>query len=487
MDRRKFIISTVGALSSEFLVKTGSAQLTPQGSSDVAFTIARSEKSYRIPQTFTGLSYEMSQLEHPGFFSPQNKPLVQYFRSLGVKGVLRLGGGTVDHTVWRPEDVTHSDSDALAVGPGLTPGHRDTIVTKAAIRNLVGFLDATGWALIYGLNFGHGTIERAVDEAEYVYQQAGKHLIAMQIGNEPDAYSKHGMRPSEWGVANFLNEWETWAKAILQRVPNCPLGGPDVAGRNEWFADFAEREHGKVTVLTSHHYAEGPPTDPSMNIERLLSKSSKLASKFGEFVAISSKVGLPYRMAEGNSCYHEGKAGVSDTFASGLWGADFMLATAQLGVAGVNFHGGGEGYYTPVAASPNGAYSARPLYYGMLLCREFCGMFIVPVKLSRGNANVSAYAVCDDDSNIQVAIINKETNVAANVRLSFGGKELQGTQLDLRAPSLESKDGVTFGGSSVTGNGTWNPSQQAAVKTHGGDLTLTLPAASATLLKLKML
>jgi hypothetical protein len=483
MNRRKFIVSTVGALSAALLVKRGHAQ---GATSDVAFSIRLGKKSLQIPQTFSGLSYEISHLADPGFFSPGNKQLIQYFSHLGPKGVLRIGGETSDNTLWSPGETTPRESDLSGAAVGSSPKHKDTIITKAAIVNLRGFLDATGWDLIYGLNFGRGSVEQATDEAQYVYQETSGHLLAVQIGNEPDGYSKHGLRPPNWGVKEYLNEWQIWAKAISQHVPKCPLGGPDLAGSKEWFAEFVDRESRQVQMLTSHHYAEGPPTAPSSNIEHLLADNPKIAMKFQGLVAAGAKAHLPYHLTECNSCYRGGKAGVSDAFASALWCADFMMALAQVGVAGVNLHGGGEQPYTPIATYKTDTFSARPLYYGMLLFSEFSGKTMIPVALSKGRSNVTAYAAGGDESSLQVAVINKETSTAVNVGLSFGGRDVRGSQLDLRAPSVDSKDGVTFGGSAVMADGAWNPSQRTEVKTSGGELRVNLPAASATLLKLRI-
>ena len=46
-----------------------------------------------------------------------------------------------------------------------------------------------------------------------------------------------------------------------------------------------------------------------------------------------------------------GKQGVSNTFASALWGAELMYQVAKQGGIGINFHGGVYGWYTPVAGT----------------------------------------------------------------------------------------------------------------------------------------
>ena len=43
--------------------------------------------------------------------------------------------------------------------------HALTAITPEAIDQLAGFLDAAGWSLIYGLNLGTGTPQRAAEEA----------------------------------------------------------------------------------------------------------------------------------------------------------------------------------------------------------------------------------------------------------------------------------------------------------------------------------
>ncbi|HTC74434.1 MAG TPA: hypothetical protein VK684_02580 [Edaphobacter sp.] len=53
-----------------------------------------------MPIDFTGLSYEAGQLYNPEFFSSRNGPLVDAFRGLSSKGVLRLGGHLSNITPW---------------------------------------------------------------------------------------------------------------------------------------------------------------------------------------------------------------------------------------------------------------------------------------------------------------------------------------------------------------------------------------------------
>ena len=101
----------------------------------------RADEGTRIPYGFTGLSYESSQLSHPQFFSSDNHDLIQFFRTLGNDGVLRLGGNKSEYTVWDP---TGSAEAGTGETEGPDPGNgTDRIfpVTPRSIDNLAGLLD----------------------------------------------------------------------------------------------------------------------------------------------------------------------------------------------------------------------------------------------------------------------------------------------------------------------------------------------------------
>src|SRR5206468_2667046 len=117
---------------------------------------------------------------------------------------------------------------------------RLTPITPAAIDNLRGFLDATGWHCIYGLNFGTGSPERDAEEAAYVARALGPRLKYFQIGNEPDFYRQpnNRLRETGWDFPDYLREWVAIAKAVIERVPDARFGGPDVGSSADWVVRF---------------------------------------------------------------------------------------------------------------------------------------------------------------------------------------------------------------------------------------------------------
>ena len=146
-----------------------------------------------------------------------------------------------------------------------------------------------------------------------------------------------------------------------------------------------------------------------MTIDYLLSSGQRLQTYVIEAVELSKKMGIPYRMAEGNSCWGAGKDGVSNTFASALWVADFMLSIAQAGASGVNLHGGANGLYTPIAGSTREGFTARPIYYGMLLVKQFLGGTLIRTDIDARGEKVSAYAAQTNDS-LKIGVINRGTD-----------------------------------------------------------------------------
>ena len=203
-----------------------------------------------MPLSYNGLSYELAQLTDPHFFSAANRDLVAHFRLLSPNGVLRLGGNTSEFC-WFQADAS-TPAPKLRVPPGKLEDnwmpHRLFAIKPEAIDALAGFVKATGWKLIYGLNFGNNTPAGAAREAAYVAHAIGRTLAYFQIGNEPDLYqdANNGTRPPGWGFADYLREWAAYAEAIAAAVPGARFGAPDVSASSDWVTRFGAEIPSKV-------------------------------------------------------------------------------------------------------------------------------------------------------------------------------------------------------------------------------------------------
>lgn len=491
MDRRAFVRSS--ALVSGAVVCGRRSWSQAASSVSLRLKLDRHKRGNPIPADFTGLSYETSQLNDPDFFSPDNAELVGFIRRLGRSGVLRIGGNSSEYADWSPEGskedrTTREDAQANVLQQALVVDlHQGpakiTKNTPQAVKNLRGFVDAIGWKLIYGLNMGTGSVEMAVAEADYVTRTMGDKLIAFQLCNEPDLFYRNSLRKSDYDFAQFAKEWQSYFEAIRQKLPRAPFAGPDTAFNNEWLVPFARQFKSEAAFLSQHYYAEGPPTDPSMTIERLLRPNPALAREFEGMAQTKQDSGLPFRLAETNSCYRGGKSGVSDTFASALWGADLMYQLAAAGGVGINFHGGGYGWYTPIAGTVTSGFTARPIFHGMLLFAEAGPGYLIDAQLDNqdGAPLLNAYGVVNDDSTVRAIVFNKHADRAIHLTIESGGAAEQARALRLSAPRLDDTQDVTLGGNPVGASGAWEPAHLETLTVHEGAAALDLPAGSAAL------
>jgi len=499
MNRRNFISLSAAACAASLRLPRAFAQENP---ALLRLTLRPDRPGNKIGPDFTGLSYESAQLGNPHFFSGDNTALIGFIRRLGSSGgVLRIGGNTSEYCYWTPDsqasaklpndesmrtgDKTNPIAFGLAVGPDT--GHRAPApvkITPVAVRNLRDFIDATGWKLIYGLNMGTGTAEDAAAEAAYVMDVMGSKLIAFQLCNEPDLFFRNGIRKADYDAAQFGQEWKHFYDVIRARVPDAPFAGPDTAYNNSWLVPFAKQFKKEAQFLSQHYYAEGPPTDPSMTIERLLKPNPKLQEEFEGMKRTMQETGLSFRLAETNSCYSGGKPGVSDTFASALWAGDLMYQLADKGGMGINFHGGGYGWYTPIAGTREDGFLARPIYYGMLMFEQAGARQLVDVQVEglEQAPLLTAYGLRTDSGKIKAAVFNK--NLDRNVRLSVNaGQAFQNAKvIRLHAPRVDDTADVTFGGAPVGANGMWSTAWEETPAMQNGSIAVEMPAASAILI-----
>ncbi len=259
-NRRTIMKGLAGSLAAIALPATLRAQVQQP------FVRVTSQEIAMVPREFMGLSYESSQLSHPQFFCAANHDLIQFFRTLGDQGVLRIGGNMSQYTYWAP---TESLKGVPGETEGPDPGRGSNLtfpVAPLSIDNLNGFLQATGWKLIYGLNLARGQVESLVEEAKYVARVAGDRLVAFQFGNEPDLFKHVGDQNNDWTYEEFIAKWKELYAAIRVELPHAPIAGPDSSSQ-PWNAQFVKEVGNEITLLTGHYYAEGPPTDPRMTVE----------------------------------------------------------------------------------------------------------------------------------------------------------------------------------------------------------------------------
>jgi uncharacterized protein (TIGR03437 family) len=442
----------------------------------VNLTVQSASPGLQVPPQFTGFSYEIDSVVGGTTFYPSNYTLQRMIAQAGP-GYLRFGGNSADETAWTRTPRSSSTPSAT--------------LTSTDVDQLLAFLPATGDSALFALNLAHSTPATAADEASYVFNDAVAAYTPLQfeIGNEPDLYKSNGDRPTTYTVTDFYTEWLTYDQAILQAVPNAKITGPADSGNvSTWTVPFSQDANGKIVLLTQHLYPLAPlnavaaTASNAASIPHLLATNiiTSAISEANTLTTAAQADGISWRMAETNSVYNGGQTGVSDVFASALWGADYMFALASNGGTGVNFHGSNTSTYTPISLS-GGVYQARPLYYGMLLFRlgagESGGQFL-PVTRGNDGLNLSVYAVKRPEGSVAVTLLNKDTAQAAAVSLTASAYNA-GYVWQLSASAPTSTTGITLAGASVSATGAWDPVTSQVITSTNGTFTMSVPPASA--------
>ncbi|HEX4784180.1 MAG TPA: glycosyl hydrolase family 79 C-terminal domain-containing protein [Candidatus Sulfotelmatobacter sp.] len=423
-----------------------------------------------IPANFTGLGYEMSSVAAPGLLSTTNSRYVDLIKGLGSEGVLRAGGIVANYTRYEPNGIISAE-------------RKNTVITRARLGQFAAFLKRIGWTAIWSVNFAQGSIEAAVEEARAVADVLGSRLLALEIGNEVDSYSKgQPFRSSSYDYETYRKEYTEWHAAILKAVPHIRFAAPDTAKSVEWVERMAQDEKGDVQLLTTHYYRNDQKRGTS---EQLLVPDPRLHNILERLRTASERSGIPWRMCETNSFSGGGRPGVSDTFIGALWTLDYMLLLATYGCSGVNIETGTNqlGFtssYSPIQEDGKGLNTAGVPYYGMLAFAAALteGRQILPIDLDNHGMNLTAYVLGTAGKPRCAVVVNKDSSHDAHVSIAeLGMGEV--SALRLLSPTPDSTAGVTFAGSAVNTEGRWSANSKERIR----DGNVAVPHMSAVVLR----
>ena len=460
-------------------------------------TVSTTPAGPSMPSGFVGVSFEYRAMHQYTGRDPRtiNPVLLSLLQGLvpGQSPIIRIGGDSTDDTWWPIR--------------GMIPqGGIYYRLTKGWLRTAQALASDLDAKLILGINLAAGRSAIAAAEGRAFVSGIGRRYIdELEIGNEPDLYpvfpwyrDRRGRvfrrRSSKYDLAAYTKQFTQWAKAL----PNLPLAGPAVSGPN-WMHGLNGfiKAVPRLKLVTYHRYplrnCTADPTDPTFaSIPNLLAdySSAGLAAPLSPFVNTASQHRLGLRIAEMNSASCEGKAGVSDTFASALWALDTMFNFASRGVEGVNFHMLPGSHYElfTVSRTAQGAWQAfvHPEYYGLMLFAQAFppGARLLPVTAHAGP--VKMWATQGADGVVRVTCINQDATAEHDVQVRVPGATDTGSAQTLSAPSLAAPTGVSLGGQSFgdeTTTGTL-PAAPAAtpVTPSSGVYTVPLAPGSASLL-----
>lgn len=430
----------------------------------------------RVANGFFGLSFPSDELNGGQFSYSGNLPAL--LRNLG-RGVLRFGGNSVDRSSF-------------------------TGITAQAARGLARLAGRVGWKVLYSVNLGNFHASKVTADARRISAALGPHLLAIACGNEPELYAGR-YRPADYTETDYLTtDMPRCLSAVRRGAPRVPFAGPDtfrVAGGPgnwsvRWLPRYAQAAAaGQIpglSLLVDHLY---PMTEcfgtPAGGPAALLSKAVEEEER-GVLAAVESAAAtahVPYLISETNSASCSGIPGVSNTFASALWSADWLMLAAERDAVSVDLNGALSrtcSAYTPLCEMGRNLYLARPVYYGMLFARMLGTgtTFFTPLTITgTSKAHVVTHAVVSSSGVARLMVENLGA-VNVHVLLLNPGASGRAETWALTAPSLRATSGVRIQGATVRRDGSFRPGSPGQITCRAGRCRLWLPAHSAVIVRL---
>ena len=349
--------------------------------------------------------------------------------------------------------------------------------------------------MIFTLKLKNSSARENAPIADHIVGRYAADLTCFSVGNEPTTYIKS------------FSEYETLVKSYMEATSrDAKFCGADVEDKGQWAADYADAFKGapNIRLVTEHHYlGNGRKNVGALGRDTML--SSKIEADYSEFFngfgPSVAKDGFSFRLSETNSFFHGGAVDASDTFASALWGLDYLHWWAAHGAAGLNFHTGDTvssqvggpnraAVYAVFVSSQSG-YHMRPLGFGIKAFDIGGHGAVVPVTIANSDGiNLTAYAVLRSTGNLYVTIINKEHAAgarSAKVTVVTDSTYRKGAAMFLLSPENEvsAKDGVTLGGAVIDDDGTWKGTFSELSGISQGKFAINLSSATAVVLHLQ--
>jgi hypothetical protein len=439
----------------------------------VTVSVAHQAEGVMVPRNFMGLSVETAAIlpnsgGHYEYFRADNGPLIQLFKTLGIRN-LRIGGNTSD----RPSVKVPSQAD---------------------IDEVYAFARKAEVSVIYTVRLRDSKPEDVIATAKYVMDHYRTETLCLTIGNEPNVYEKEYPR--------YRDDLKRFMSAISAVAPGTKFCGPATTpGNGAWAANFAADfgPSGDVAEVTQHSYPGGNSrkvADPAVGRSQMLSSgfTQRYQKLYDAFVPSVQKQGLKYRIEETNNFFNGGAKDVSNTFASALWALDYLYWWADHNARGVNFHTGdkvaaGEDqapcWYATFHTVPGG-YHALPIAYAIKAFDLGSHGRLLPTTVSPGAADLAAYAVLGDGNTLFVTLVNKGAS-AVDVSIDTPTLQARPTAMLLTAPgsNIAATDGVTLGNSSISLDGNW-AGHWTAVSASKRAVALKIGPSSATVVKLRL-
>ena len=419
-------------------------------------TVGRDKTGTSLPEGIVGLSLEATDLADTSLRG-DNGEMVRLLTGLG-KAHIRFGGSSVDRRMFWTSSGEPIPSNLKGDKPRPVRA-----VTPADLQRINTLLVAADATISLTVDLGNFDPARAGDMAKHAADIFGARLESITVGNEPNGFPTSGVRPSGWGLEDYLKELKQYADAIYKGAPNVPLLGPG-AYSEKWWEPFVKSPSSQQKILSLHHYpltscdAKDPDSAPTMD--------NLVSSRMHERTLAYQKAALDVAKPNGLSVWIpetgisacDGANPTSRTHASALWNVDYVLASAQNGIERLGFHSSlltctGGPPLSPICAGgaylkPDGTITKRAPYFGLAMAASLgTGNFL---KLDQSGGGLTyAYALQQADGSTSVIIVNEndpQVSAQVDVQLTLPGRALTGTMTQLAGSSFAAQDATQIDG-----------------------------------------
>ncbi|KAG8991414.1 hypothetical protein FRB90_001352, partial [Tulasnella sp. 427] len=353
----------------------------------------------------------------------------------GHGATVRVGGNSQDQSTMYPDAFPDKNGHPKMIqkyrltdengNPTYTPNINFALDLFYTMANISALVD-TDW--YFGLAFDQPyNNSNAMAVAHAAEDILGKHLIALQLGNEPDLYAGHGHRDENYGIPEYFTEFASYLNDLqAQNLQNEKIIlGPSVcctwttqevldAGYLTQFGNWIKQ------VGVMHYPANNCGISGVINPQDIFANylTHKAANTFVQnYLSTAPSVmaaGLPFVVLETNTASCGGFPGLSDSFGAALWGIDSALALAAMNFTQMLLHIGGQSTsYNPFTPPPTNMtkdhmWTTGAIYYSTLVIAEAFGKSNVSqvVDLNLASEYQPGYAIYENGKPTRAVLIN---------------------------------------------------------------------------------
>ncbi|OTA98332.1 glycoside hydrolase family 79 protein [Hypoxylon sp. CI-4A] len=437
-----------------------------------------------------GISFEF--FAFPAYFTnvtATNQCLSNWKDLTGVWPPIRIGGTTQDRAQY------DSKTSAYVVYSVSSPADAPASLTFGS-----SFLTLAGsyaGSVVVGLNRGKNQIRNTIDAAKIAVSEV-KNLLAVELGNEPEYYSRNGqpIASGSWSPAidaASQNNWDITVGSALNKKEIIQAGNsndsPPTWGAAELIATENSTVKQYVKTYAHHNY-------PGGSVNSLMSHKgiSSNLHVFDADVSAALKENKPYVFGETNSVSGGGAAAVSPTFGAALWTMDYVLRASYSNISRTYFHHGTVGNCQYCFW---GRYSMGAPYYGAYAANALLAKAAYITALDDGSTNYAAYVSFDSEgAPLRALLYNSDYFSGSGSRSSqsfvlqgLAGSSLKAKRLTAESAMARVDQGgkVTFGGQTFT-DGECKIAGTESIESltvSNGQTTVSLSASEALLVNLQ--